>query len=126
MALVLHGPCPTEVPQYLLNYRCSSSSSSITSQPLVWHFLHFPFCDANYSLYCHTITFSKVMLLELSQESRLLYLQSFLTCSLQKVKKEEKEGEDNEMLLHDMSITLIHFMWHRTVASDKCMFLVQL
>jgi len=82
--------------------------------------------DANYSLYCHAITFSKVMLLELTQESRLLYLPSFLTCSLQKVKKEEEEGEDNEMLLHDMSITLIHFMWHRTVASDKCMFLVQL
>lgn len=34
---------------------------------------------------------------------------------------EEKEGEDNKMLLHDMSITVIHFMWHRAVASDKCM-----
>lgn len=39
---------------------------------------------------------------------------------------EEKEGEDNKMLLHDMSITVIHSMWHRAVASDKCMFVVQL
>lgn len=69
------------------------------------------------------------LLLELTRNHFcLLYLPSFLTCSLQKVKKkkEEEEGEDNEMLLPDMSITVIHFMWHRTVASDKCMFLVQL
>lgn len=39
---------------------------------------------------------------------------------------EEKEGEDNKMLLHDMSIKVIHFMWCRAVANDKCMFLVQL
>lgn len=26
-------------------------------------------------------------------------------------KREEEEGEDNKMLLHDMSITVIHFVW---------------
>lgn len=38
----------------------------------------------------------------------------------------EGKGEENEMLLHDMSIKVIHFMWCRAVANDKCMFLVQL
>lgn len=39
---------------------------------------------------------------------------------------EEKEGEDNKMLLHDMSITVIHFVWHGAVTNDKCVFLLQL
>lgn len=53
-----------------------------------------------------------ILLLELTQESLLSVTPSFLTCSLQKVKKKNEEGEeeDNEMLLHDMSITVIHFM----------------